>query len=167
MAKSELTKLKDKAQKLFNDYIRKRDQLPDGSWRCISCGISIDKNAHASHFYPVKGFSHLRYCEENVFVSCAGCNTYKHGNIHGYIKELRTRYGNTYLEMLQTIAYFPPAKKSEKEEIRELLLIIHQYETIKKTGSFPPTSDSLSYLVNKYPTIYPANYSYGSIFYIK
>jgi hypothetical protein len=167
MAKSELTKLKDKAQKIFNDYIRKRDILPDGSWRCISCGISIDKNAHASHFYPVKGYSHLRYFGENVFVSCAGCNTYKHGNIPGYTKELRRRYGNSYLEMLEALAFSPPKKKSEKEEIRELLLIIHQYETFKKTGIFPAGSCSIDYLINKHPALYPTDYTYGDLFYIR
>lgn len=38
-----ISNLKKQAQLAFNLFIRKRDQLPNGKWKCISCGKIIDK----------------------------------------------------------------------------------------------------------------------------
>ena len=56
MAKSKVTKLKDKAQKLFNEYIRERDRNPDGTWTCIACGNTVDK-INAGHYLGTRRYN--------------------------------------------------------------------------------------------------------------
>ena len=90
-----LPKLLEKAQKVFNTWIRKRDSGEP----CISCG-SFNGN-QAGHYFPVKGYSVLRYDEVNVNLQCAACNMYKHGNPQEYRKGLVRKYGEDVVKELE------------------------------------------------------------------
>ena len=58
--KYSVAQLKLKAQKVFNAYIRKRDEgLP-----CISCGTGQPQ--HAGHYFSAGHNSKLRFEERNV-----------------------------------------------------------------------------------------------------
>ena len=117
-AKSELLTHKDYLKLLqtaFNAYIRKRDEdLP-----CISCGKDNNKQFHAGHYRSVGSAPHLRFNEINVWRQCATCNTYLHGNLIEYRKELVNRIGVDKVEWLEN--YNEPLKLSIPE-IKELIV---------------------------------------------
>jgi hypothetical protein len=66
MRKVTLPRLTEKAQKVFNAYIRQRDSK-DGYFTCISCFKTLPvESMNAGHYVPVKGGSFLRFHEDNV-----------------------------------------------------------------------------------------------------
>lgn len=84
-------------QTVFNTYIRTRDKdLP-----CISCGKNNEKQFHAGHYRSVGSCPELRFSELNVWRQCATCNTYLHGNLIEYRKELIKRIGVDQVEWLE------------------------------------------------------------------
>ena len=84
-------------QTVFNSYIRLRDKdLP-----CISCGKNNEKQFHAGHYRSVGSCPELRFNELNVWRQCATCNTYLHGNLIEYRKELINRIGVDKVEWLE------------------------------------------------------------------
>jgi len=85
--------LKRTAQKYFNNYIRKRDILGP-TFVCISCGKTLPAEAgQCGHYYPVKGFGHLRYNEDNAHVECRGCNGFADAHLIFYTWNLITKIG--------------------------------------------------------------------------
>jgi rubredoxin len=84
-------------QTVFNTYIRTRDkELP-----CVSCGKNNEKQFHAGHYRSVGSCPELRFEELNVWRQCATCNTYLHGNLIEYRKELIKRIGVDKVEWLE------------------------------------------------------------------
>ena len=84
-------------QTVFNTYIRTRDkELP-----CVSCGKNNEKQFHAGHYRSVGSCPELRFSELNVWRQCATCNTYLHGNLIEYRKELIKRIGVDQVEWLE------------------------------------------------------------------
>ena len=84
-------------QTVFNTYIRTRDkELP-----CVSCGKNNNKQFHAGHYRSVGSCPELRFEELNVWRQCATCNTYLHGNLIEYRKELIKRIGVDKVEWLE------------------------------------------------------------------
>jgi len=106
-------------QTVFNTYIRERDKdLP-----CISCGKNNEKQFHAGHYRSVGSCPELRFEELNVWRQCATCNTYLHGNLIEYRKELINRIGVEKVEWLE--GYQP----SNKMLISEIKAKIKEYKT--------------------------------------
>jgi hypothetical protein len=115
MALITIPKLTAKAQKVFNAYIRQRDEgLP-----CISCG-SYNGN-QAGHYFSVKGFSALRFNEWNIHLQCAGCNMYKHGNQAMYRIGLVERIGEKAVKELEQEAVHNRIKKWQRTELNEII----------------------------------------------
>ena len=84
-------------QTVFNSYIRLRDKdLP-----CVSCGKNNEKQFHAGHYRSVGSCPELRFNELNIWRQCATCNTYLHGNLIEYRKELINRIGVDKVEWLE------------------------------------------------------------------
>jgi hypothetical protein len=108
-----LPKLLEKAQKLFNTWIRKRD---DGQ-PCISCNTIGNQ---AGHYFPVKGYSVVRYDEINTNIQCAGCNLYKHGNPQQYRIGLVRKYGEDVVKDLEERAQ-RRVYKWTREELEEII----------------------------------------------
>jgi hypothetical protein len=99
---------------VFNKYVRSRDYGEP----CISCG-SFNGN-QAGHYFPVKGYSVLRYDEVNVNIQCAGCNMYKHGNPQEYRKGLVRKYGEQVVKDLEersSVRVF----KWDREQLEEII----------------------------------------------
>lgn len=106
-------------QTVFNTYIRTRDKdLP-----CISCGKNNEKQFHAGHYRSVGSCPELRFEELNVWRQCATCNTYLHGNLIEYRKELINRIGVDKVEWLEG---YQPSNKLLISEIKEK---IKEYKT--------------------------------------
>jgi hypothetical protein len=99
-------------QTVFNTYIRTRDKdLP-----CISCRKNNEKQFHAGHYRSVGSCPELRFEELNVWRQCATCNTYLHGNLIEYRKELINRIG---VEKVEWLEGYQPSNKMLIPEIKE------------------------------------------------
>jgi len=77
--------LKNKAQKVFNEYIRLRDR----NRPCISCGEF--KVLQAGHFFPVGSFDSLRFDENNCFGECEQCNCIDVNHLYKFRQNLSKR----------------------------------------------------------------------------
>lgn len=100
-----IAKLKKDLDKVFNAFIRKRD-MDDyhlGYFPCISCHQPKPlTQMHAGHFYAGT-FTATRWDERNVNGQCAGCNTFKHGNLLEYRKGMLAKYGQRVLDELEEL----------------------------------------------------------------
>ena len=112
-----LPKLKQDAQKLFNAFIRRRDEGKP----CISCGQF--KPLQAGHFYSVKGYDALRFDEDNTAGECSGCNCFDESHLIGYGENLLIRIGQQRFDALKQRAaeYKRNGYKFSRTELMELL----------------------------------------------
>lgn len=99
---TELQRLLNKCQKVFNEYIRKRDLNGTDYFKCISCGGIKDKSMlNAGHYYNVGHFDGLRFDEDNCFSQCIQCNKFLHGNLIEYSKNLPLKIGAERFNLLE------------------------------------------------------------------
>lgn len=102
-SKNQLSKLKKKLTKVFNEFIRLRDK----GLLCISCG----KNpaTQAGHYLPTSSNPQpsIMFNEKNVNGQCSHCNCWLHGNQHDYAKGLIKKYGHGVIDELDLIRSFP------------------------------------------------------------
>lgn len=91
--------LKEKADRVFSQYMRSRD-CPNGRGRCISCSRSITpKTCDAGHYIP-RGHMATRFDDRNVNAQCIDCNRNLNGNLLKYAKALRLKYDHGIVEEL-------------------------------------------------------------------
>lgn len=95
--KTNVSQLKKKLDKVFNEFIRLRDQ----NKKCISCNreLRLKENMDAGHYIP-KTYLATRWDEKNVNGQCSSCNRFGHGNLSGYAIGLMNRYGKDILNSL-------------------------------------------------------------------
>lgn len=97
-----LPSLKRKCQEVFNEMIRERDKINPSCFKCISCGqIKPVDQMHAGHYYNIGMHDGLRYDEDNCHGQCNYCNTFLHGNLIEYTKNLPLKIGTKRYEALQ------------------------------------------------------------------
>lgn len=111
-----LPKLLQKTQKVFNAWVRQRDQNKG----CISCGREVTE---AGHYRSQGHNSSLRFNEMNTNGQCTRCNCFLHGNLIEYRKGLVKRYGEEKVLMLENVSGF------KKWSRVELFSIIEMYQT--------------------------------------
>ena len=117
-SKYSLAELKTKAQKVFNAWIRKRDEgLP-----CISCGSGTP--TQACHYLSQGHHSALRYNEDNTHLGCIKCNLFLHGNLINYRKGLVKKIGEARVQSLED---YP--KTAHKWNRFDLIIKIEDYKT--------------------------------------
>lgn len=116
----ELTKLKNKAQTIFNSFIRERDKQPNGKWTCISCQKEFDR-IHAGHYFSTKYYDHMRFDPDNCHSQCPACNTFKDGNIIAYRYNLLKKIGKERLYYLELKGLSPLRPKHTIESLKILL----------------------------------------------
>lgn len=120
-----LPQLLKKAQEVFNNFIRNRDN----HLGCISCGAEIQ---HAGHYFSQGHYSALRYNEMNTNGQCLRCNNFLHGNLINYRKGLVKRYGEEKALMLENSCDLRKAKKWSRLELQ---LIIKMYAKSKESNT--------------------------------
>lgn len=123
MKQKKLGKLLQDLQKEFNKFIRERDKnLP-----CISCGLK--KELQAGHYFAVKGYSGLRFDEDNCHGECAGCNRYDESHLINYGINLKKKIGaRRYNKLLEKACdYKKNGIKWDRSEIEEKIIY---YKTI-------------------------------------
>lgn len=97
--------LKTKLDKEFAMYIRLRDALPGGAFRCISCGRVLPFDQSDCGHYINRQHMSLRFSEKNCNAQCRSCNRFDEGNIQGYRRGLITKYGEPTVLMLEATKY--------------------------------------------------------------
>jgi len=120
-----LPKLTEKAQKVFNAWIRSRDSK-DGYFTCISCFKTLPiESMNAGHYVPVKGGSFLRFHEDNVNGECQRSNGFDEIHLIGYKKQI----GKKRVQWLED-----NRNRVHKWDKSELEDIITQYSTKSKSN---------------------------------
>mgnify|MGYP000453842261 CR=1 FL=1 len=76
---------KNKIDKVFHEYIRRRDADNNtGNCDCVSCGKTIHfSESDAGHFISRK-YLITRYDERNVHAQCRKCNRFEYGRQYEY-----------------------------------------------------------------------------------
>ena len=119
--------LRAKLDKVFSEYIRKRDTR-NGVFKCISCGrILLYEQADCGHYINRKHMA-TRFDEMNCNAQCRSCNRFDEGNIQGYRRGLVAIYGEQKVTLLE-------AKKHNFRKYSDFeyeVLIKHYKEEIKK-----------------------------------
>jgi len=136
--KSALKKAKDKAQKIFNEYIRLRDCFATTktpfSAICCTCGKETpnDGKLVASHYIlDSKNGNSTSFDEVNVNAACNRCNRFLHGNLAEYAVFILRKYGEPELQRLHDLKL-----QSKKWTILELEEITKEYKDKVKNFSF-------------------------------
>lgn len=103
---------------ICHEFIRKRDENKP----CISCGTTYNTNFQAGHFYKSELFSNLRFNENNISGQCQQCNLLKEGNESGYRVGLIQRYGQEFVNKIDSLAqhYKKNIFSWEREELEEI-----------------------------------------------
>lgn len=83
-----------KLDKVFSEYIRKRDTDGLGNGLCCTCAKKIHyKEGHAGHFMSRRHYA-TRWDEENVALQCVSCNSFRSGEQYKFALFLNKKYGS-------------------------------------------------------------------------
>lgn len=126
MKKPTTSQLKKKLDKVFSEYIRRKDAKNEMA-KCVTCGkIDHWENLQNGHYIP-RGHLATRYREDNCHVQCVGCNVFKKGNYTAYSLYMLNKYGKEHLEELERqkhviTKYYPYEEKIEyyQDKLKEL-----------------------------------------------
>ena len=119
--------LKAKLDKEFSLFIRLRDCMPNGFFRCISCGqIKPFEQADCGHFHSRRHLA-TRFDEDNAHAECRACNRFSADHLIGYEKNLIAKIGKQKFDMLAAQAH--QTRKYSDFELQEL---IKYYQSLNK-----------------------------------
>jgi hypothetical protein len=109
-----LSEYEKDAKKSFQHWIRLRDKnLP-----CISCNNSKTNDWAGGHYYSAGMYSGFMFDERNCHKQCnTHCNKHLSGNLLEYRKGLIKRYGNEFVEQLESESDSKRNYKFSKEEL--------------------------------------------------
>ena len=108
-SKYSVAQLKAKAQRIFNAFIRKRDEGKP----CINCGKY--RKLQAGHFYATSTHPHLRFNEINVNGECLHCNYYNsQSHAQGYGVRLREMLGEQKFKEFTQLANRKVGNKADR-----------------------------------------------------
>lgn len=118
---------KKKLDKLFSEYIRRRNADVEGFTSCYTCGVRKHyKELQCGHFCP-RQYLALRYDETNCQTQCYACNMLYNGQPSAFAVRLKQDYGEDIVEKLEKrrqelTRYCPYELKLEeyKEKIKKL-----------------------------------------------
>jgi len=113
------------AKKSFQHWIRLRDKYEN----CISCDGNEKDLWDGGHYFKAEIFSGLIFDERNVNKQCRRCNRFMNGNELQYRKGLLKRYGNEFVEQLESEA---DSKRNYKFTKAELIAKKIQYDILIK-----------------------------------
>jgi hypothetical protein len=98
MKKPTLRSLKNKAWKVFSEYIRRKDADEGGTTRCVTCRTPIFwKEAHAGHFVPGRTNAVL-FNPDITNPQCIRCNIFLGGNYAAYTLYMLDNFGREKVE---------------------------------------------------------------------
>ena len=113
-----LSALVERLDKVFSKYIRLRDAMPSGLFRCISCGkIKPIEQADCGHFHSRTHMS-TRFDEDNCHAECRYCNRFSADHLIGYRENLIKKIGEQRFKLLDIKAH--ETKKWSHFELEQL-----------------------------------------------
>ena len=117
-----LSQYESEAKKSFQHWIRLRDKdLP-----CISCNQHNTKDWSGGHYFPAGIYSGMIFNEKNCHKQCnSHCNMFLSGNLLEYRKGLIKRYGEDYVNNLESLS---DSKRVYKYTKQELIAIKLKYD---------------------------------------
>jgi len=123
---------KNKIDKVFHEYIRRRDADNNtGNCECVSCGKTIHfSDSDAGHFISRK-YLITRYDERNVHAQCRRCNRFEYGRQFEYSIALGQELSK---ELLQTSRSMVKYTDADWQEIFEEFK--YKLNEIKKKQNF-------------------------------
>ena len=112
--KKSLKSLHKKSWKLMSELVRRNENC------CYTCGATGPwRDHHAGHFVHRNC---LDYDPRNVHRQCAGCNTFRHGNLAIYAEKLIKDYGAGIIEELNQLGN--QISKPSREELEKLIVVL-------------------------------------------
>jgi|TARA_B110001450_G_scaffold17223_1_gene15851 hypothetical protein len=119
-SRSKLVKLADK---VFSEFIRRRNANELGITECFTCGkVDHWKKLQCGHFQSRKHYN-TRWNENNCQVQCAGCNVFRYGEQYKFGLYLDKKFGGKMSEKLMQ-----DARKTIKLSNFEIQEIIDHYK---------------------------------------
>lgn len=119
-----LRKLIKQLDKVFSEYIRRRDSDWRGIATCISCGKKAPWQEYHCGHYISRVYYPVRWHEQNAHAQCPADNIFKHGAPDEYALALQNKYCDGILKKLNDL------KHSKIHFVRQdYLSMIEQYET--------------------------------------
>lgn len=114
-----LSTLTDKLDTVFSKYIRLRDAMPSGTFRCISCGkIKAINQADCGHYHSRIHMS-TRFDEDNCHAECRACNRFSADHLIGYRENLIKKIGLQRVLLLEVKVH--ETKKWSHFELEQLI----------------------------------------------
>lgn len=111
----------------FSRYIRLRDAMPGGLFRCISCGkIKPISQADCGHFWSRAKMS-TRFDERNCNAECKACNRFSSDHLVMYRVNLIKKIGQLEYDRLQIQSH-----EIKKWSVWELEQLIKYYTILAK-----------------------------------
>lgn len=95
--------LKTRLDTVFAMFIRLRDAMPNGMFRCISCERLLPFDQSDCGHYINRQHMATRFNEKNCNAQCRKCNRFDEGNIQGYRRGLIAKYGEPTVLMLEAM----------------------------------------------------------------
>lgn len=120
--KKTLKQHKDRIDRVFHEYIRRRDVNSDGYGACISCNKPIHfSESDAGHFISRQHLS-VRWDERNVHLQCRKCNRFEYGRQYEYSLKLGAELSEELLQLSRSISKFSDPELTEIYESYKLKL---------------------------------------------
>lgn len=100
MKKPTFRSLKNKLDKVFSEWIRRRHATSKGDAVCVSChAVKPWKQMQAGH-YVSRVHLATRWDDRNAHVQCGSCNVLRRGNYSEYTEFMLRKYGPGIIEDL-------------------------------------------------------------------
>tara|TARA_R110002012_G_scaffold186964_1_gene353806 strand:- start:185 stop:595 length:411 start_codon:yes stop_codon:yes gene_type:complete len=91
---------KTKIDKVFHEYIRRRDVNEHGFGKCICCNKPLKYDESDAGHFMGRQYMNTRWNEDNVNIQNRKCNRFEYGNQYAYSKAL----GKKKAEELQALS---------------------------------------------------------------
>lgn len=128
--------LAKKLDKVFSEYIRMRDVMPNGCFKCISCGqIKLYSKADAGHYHSRRHMA-TRWDEKNVHAECSYCNRFSADHLDKFRENLIKKIGQDEFDALakramRSVHYFDFELEEMIEEYKAKLKALKKEKPIK------------------------------------
>lgn len=130
MINKSVSALVKELDKVFSEFIRRRDSQ-DGYGKCCTCSwVGPWKNADCGHFIS-RGEYSVRWDERNVALQCKRCNAFRGGEQALFAKYIDKRWGEGTADKLQVL-------RRRSQKLDRLVLqarIIHYKQELKKLSA--------------------------------
>ena len=99
-----LKSIKNKADRVFSEYIRRLKADNSGMGICVTCGkIAYWKELQCGHYFPRNRLG-TRFHDDNANLQCQVCNIFKRGNYTAYAAFMYNKYGKQKMEHMEHLS---------------------------------------------------------------